>query len=135
MGLQLKAEYSNLSLKDMLNRIITVSVPTYCTWSDDKRHYDQALLQGDTRSNKRTDIGGTKMLCYEITSTTYTKLQSHCNTFNYSRARMVEQLILSFKHTPHEQREKMIHYAQKISSNRILFFRHKLTTVTIGPLL
>jgi len=105
------SESEQLSRWKMLTRIILTQIPMYAKLTTssspiERYDWDERLL---TPTNKKISYKGTqgeKQVTYQITSTAFKKLESHKNATAQSKARIIQSLILNYKPTTQEQREK-----------------------------
>ncbi|QNJ09991.1 hypothetical protein SynMINOS11_02550 [Synechococcus sp. Minos11] len=101
------AKAAGLELWAMLTRMILKGLPRYASHStsDSPLHRYIWPTIRPPKSFKYKGTSGDKQLSYDITSTAANKLECHKNATGYSKARIVQTLILSYNPTPAHIRE------------------------------
>ena len=109
------SESEQLSRWKMLTRIILTRLPSYARGSSsgletDRYDWDKSLLTPTDKKIRYKGTEGERQVTYQITSTAYKKLESHKNATAQSKARIIQSLILNYKPTPQEQRDRNAAY-------------------------
>ena len=116
------SESEQLSRWKMLTRIIITQIPIYATLttssSPTKRYdWDESLLSPTDTTISYKGTARERQVTYQITSTAFKKLESHKNATAQSKARIIQSLILKYKPTTPEQREKQNAYIKASRKN------------------
>ncbi len=116
------SESEQLSRWKMLTRIILTQIPIYAkltTSSAPTKRYDRdkSLLTATDKKISYKGTEGERQVTYQITSTAFKKLESHINATAQSKARIIQSLILNYKPTTQEQREKQNAYIKASRKN------------------
>ena len=116
------SESEQLSRWKMLTRIIITQIPMYAkpttSSSPTKRYdWDESLLTPTDEKISYKGTEGERQVTYQITSTAFKKLESHKNATAQSKARIIQSLILNYKPTTPEQRQKQNAYIKASRKN------------------
>ena len=116
------SESEQLSRWKMLTRIIITQIPMYAkltaSSSPTKRYdWDESLLSPTDKKISYKGTEGERQVTYQITSTAFKKLESHKNAIAQSKARIIQSLILNYKPTSQEQRDKQNAYINASRKN------------------
>jgi hypothetical protein len=107
------SEKESTSRSNMLSRVIifglaqVMGVPAwkYKRWSGEysnliRYKWDKNILNAEVKNKKTRAAGDSKQLNLQISSTAWKKLQCASNDLKFSKARIVQTLILNYKPTP-----------------------------------
>jgi len=116
------SESEKLSRWKMLTRIIITQIPmnaNLTTGSSPTARYDwdKSLLTPTDKNTSCIATEGERQVTYQITRTAFKKLESHKNAIAQSKARIVQSLILNYKTTTQEQRDKQNAYIKASRKN------------------
>jgi hypothetical protein len=101
-----------------LTHLINSGLPKYASLSTStsatqRYHWDDALLNPETRTVRYKRTTGTAQINERITSTAWNKLQCHSTAINQSKARILQRLILEYTPVPREVLERNRQYSQR----------------------
>jgi hypothetical protein len=112
------AEYWGWTRWQTLTHVITHGLPKYASLSTStaatqRYHWDEALLNPETRTVRYKGATGEVQVNERITSTAWNKLQCHSTAIRQSKARIIQRLLEEYRPVPREVLEKNRQYANR----------------------
>ena len=111
--LTVEAERLGISAQDLLTRMILQEIPRYCTHSTsigtDRYYWDKT-----PKGKRRDKTGGQQQLNLWVSSTAWRKLECHRNRTGFSKARIIQSVILGYRFITEAEKQRNEEYKNRV---------------------